>query len=646
MRISYIAVIVAVFALAVSALLAQGKATYADGHECPSGLPSQSAEGLHTDDRGKGWFLIRSSDSNGYTHVRAYAADDSYGPGYVPGSPDETCYLIVRRPGDTADAAQPTQVTFRKDREPPAPKTDDQLTMEYVQQAIAYYDSMGLEATVARYNTKASVRDGRALILVDTTDDNNLLAYGDNPALVDESVTGRISLFLPDIGETIENATANGTWTTMSARNQFTGEPQQLRFFAVLRQDGLVFISSHTDLTKDIRDTLKEYVNRAIEYYDANGKDATVARYNSLDSREGQFYLFLIGADDNYLAHPIFPHLIDTDIKDVLGSDGDPLGKRIALATEQGIWVEYLWSHPVSRQELPKVTWAIRHDGLIFASGYYAGGSELRQFEEPDWVNVDDPRQYTNDYVERAIAHYKQHGLESLKRYYNSTAAYEGQWYLFATDANDIYIVHPLLPRLIGTDIKNVVGDDGFELGKALAAARDGGPGVWVKYDWRHPLTLKKVDKEGYAKRYDGLLFASGYYPIPDDLPAQAKTSVQEAIDYYDANGLDATIVKYDNPDSISGHLSAMLIDERGIVRVFPLQPGLKGIPVSFLVSPTGQKVGEEFLAATEAGIWVSFYFPPVVAGSGSDYQHGWLRRHDGLIFGVGYSDNQSGNPE
>ena len=118
MRIASIAVIVLVCALAVSALLMQQRVASADGHQCPSSLPSQSSEGLHTDDRGKGWFLIRSSDSNGYTHVRAYVADDSYGPGYIPASPDETCYLIVRRPGDAADAAQPTQVTFRQEREP------------------------------------------------------------------------------------------------------------------------------------------------------------------------------------------------------------------------------------------------------------------------------------------------------------------------------------------------------------------------------------------------------------------------------------------------------------------------------------------------------------------------------------------------
>ena len=387
MRIGSVAIIVAVFALALSVLLLQQRVSLADGHECPSSWPSESSEGLHTDDQGKGWFIIRSADSNGYESVRAYAADDAYSAGYAPGSPDEICYLIVRRPGDTADAAEPTQVTF------------------------------------------------------------------------------------------------------------LTGDSE---------------------------------------------------------------------------------------------------------------------------------------------------------FEQPAWVNVADPEQYTRDYVERAIEHYKQHGLESMKRYYNSAAAYEGQWYLFATDADDIYIVHPLLPYLIGTDIKNVEEPDTqFELGKALAAARDGGPEVWVHYDWPHPLTLKRVRKIGYAKRYDGLLFASGYYPTPDDLALQAKASVQEIIAYYNANGLDATLAKYDNPDSVNGHLSTMIIDGQGIVRAFTLQPGLKGAPVSALVIPaTGRKVGEELLAATEDGIWVNFYFPPVIAGTGTDYQHGWLRRHDGLIFGVGYSDDQPDVPD
>ena len=32
---------------------------------------------------------------------------------------------------------------------------------------------------------------------------------------------------------------------------------------------------------------------------------------------------------------------------------------------------------------------------------------------------------------------------KSFLNYYNSVASFEGEWYLFATDENDIYHVHP-----------------------------------------------------------------------------------------------------------------------------------------------------------------------------------------------------------
>ena len=86
--------------------------------------------------------------------------------------------------------------------------------------------------------------------------------------------------------------------------------------------------------------------------------------------------------------------------------------------------------------------------------------------------------------MNQAIERYESEGLESMLNYYNSVASFEGQWYLFATDDADIYHVHPLLPQLIGTDIKNVVGSDGYKLGEELAKAVDGGEGVWVEYLW------------------------------------------------------------------------------------------------------------------------------------------------------------------
>ena len=78
---------------------------------------------FYTDADGYRWFVIRSADSNGYTTVRAYHAEDG-GDGYIAGAPDETCYLLVRRPGDAVDATEPRRIAFPKEKEvsptPPA----------------------------------------------------------------------------------------------------------------------------------------------------------------------------------------------------------------------------------------------------------------------------------------------------------------------------------------------------------------------------------------------------------------------------------------------------------------------------------------------------------------------------------------------
>ena len=341
-------------------------------------------------------------------------------------------------------------------------------------------------------------------------------------------------------------------------------------------------------------------------------------------------------ANDIYLAHPIFPHLIGTDLKDVVGSDGQELGKEIAQATADGLWVEYLWPHPVTRREQKKLAWAVRHDGLLFASGYYLGEPET---EEPAWRGAD-PREYTVAYVERAIERYKQGGPEALLNHYNSVGSFEGQWYLFATDENDIYIVHPLLNRLIGTDIKDVVGSDGYELGKALAAAT-AEEGVWVEYLWPHPVTLKQVPKVGYAVRYDGLLFASGYYPVEEDPAARTQEYVQEAIAYYEREGLEATVTFYNSEESFDGQWNLSVWDANGIAIVAPVLTRSLGTNIQDVRLRSGRELGKEFAAAAEAGGWVT-YAVPNIRTSEALYAHQWVIKHDGLIFASRYYDDQA----
>lgn len=498
-------------------------------------------------------------------------------------------------------------------QEAEAPELDEkqQITKAYVDAAIARYERDGQEAAFAHFNNLESIEDDRYIVIM-RAEDQVILSIPYAGFLGTTHWTG---VGTP-IGNLISRATEEGNWFRFLTYNLKTGQEEPALYFTVLK-DNLIFMSVHTIVLEDLAAATQDYVQRAIDFFDREGREATIQFYDSRESLDGQFYLFLIDENDIYLAHPIFPHLKGTDIKNVVGSDGYELGKEIAKATEAGHWVEYLWPHPVTRVEGPKSAWVIRHGGLIFASGYYDPGTEA---EDPAWKGAN-PQEYTVTYVEQAIARYDRDGLEAMKNYYNSVASFEGQWYLFVMDADDIYIVHPLLPHLIGTDIKVLVDSTGFELGKAFANAT--AEGNWIEYLWPHPITLQDAPKVGYAKRHDGLIFASGYYPVSDPQET-TQDYVARAIAFYDREGLEATVAHYGSKESIEGQWFLTMFDLEYTVLLDPLEPSLIG-------KPSGIEID-----ADENGVW-STHTSLGLTSSESDVIHIWAVIHDNLIFVSGY---------
>lgn len=133
-------------------------------------------------------------------------------------------------------------------------------------------------------------------------------------------------------------------------------------------------------------------VQAAIDLYKTEGLDAVIAYHNDPANIDGQWYVFITDENDFFLAHTPRPDLIGTDLKDVEWlaedverHDGSTLGAKIAMATATGSWIDYLWPNPENEQIEQKRTWAIRHDGYLFATGYYVpvgGGSEEQVSEE------------------------------------------------------------------------------------------------------------------------------------------------------------------------------------------------------------------------------------------------------------------------
>ena len=114
------------------------------------------------------------------------------------------------------------------------------------------------------------------------------------------------------------------------------------------------------------------FVQRAMGFYDAEGRDATLDLSNSPAGTEGENYLFIVDEDGLVAAH-INPDLLGRDLRSDLGVDADGyrFGEVMLGATEAGLWVDYVYLNPVSGYREMKHSWVVRHDGLIFGSGWY-----------------------------------------------------------------------------------------------------------------------------------------------------------------------------------------------------------------------------------------------------------------------------------
>ena len=250
------------------------------------------------------------------------------------------------------------------------------------------------------------------------------------------------------------------------------------------------------------------FVQAAVDLYKTEGREAMIAYHNSPASIDGQWYVFITDENNIYLAHPVKPEFVGRDITQIPGIDGTLIGVEIAMATSEGRWTEYLWPNPETNKLEQKRTWSIRHDGYLFAAGYYEPW-------HPDpatlpTVSKDDPEAFTHAVVLEAVALYEFSGLDAVATYYNAPASVDGQWYVFITDEDDIFVAHAPRPDFVGTDLKDVIGPDGSPVGVNIAKAT--GVGLWIEYLWPNPESGEVELKRTWAIRHNGYLFGCGYY--------------------------------------------------------------------------------------------------------------------------------------
>ena len=189
----------------------------------------------------------------------------------------------------------------------------------------------------------------------------------------------------------------------------------------------------------------KTYVEQAINRYDANGRAATLDYYSTMESVNGDLYLFVL--DENYevTVNPAFPNNIGMDMRGSLGTDitGKNFGAEFVTVDETGKWIDYVYLNPADDFNYErKQVWIVRHDNLIFGSGWYEREVSLEST----------PSAYARALVEQAVARYDAEGRDATLVRYNDPTSVAGQYYVLIIDSSDLRAVaNGARPDLVGT---------------------------------------------------------------------------------------------------------------------------------------------------------------------------------------------------
>ena len=241
-------------------------------------------------------------------------------------------------------------------------------------------------------------------------------------------------------------------------------------------------------------------VDSAVARYETQGLDATLTHYNSAQSIDGQWYVFIIDENDLVIGHPD-PERRGLDVKGPVGTDanGYEFGTAMLAATEEGKWVSYIYRNPerggISSGDIElKNVWVKRHDGLLFASGWYIDADAFTQLLVSEAVD-----KYRELGLSGVIAYFASPestlaGLEAAVAYYNSAATIDGHWFAFIGGADGTIVGHSD-PSLIGGDVQDLFGDADFDATQLTAE------GEWIESE-----TLRVL-----MAGYDGHVFGTGW---------------------------------------------------------------------------------------------------------------------------------------
>lgn len=239
-----------------------------------------------------------------------------------------------------------------------------------------------------------------------------------------------------------------------------------------IKADALILKKTLDDIYTNNKDRLSKDELRTMLLALINGY-----RYNN---DVGYFYAYNLEGVN--VVHPINKALVGKNLIDMKDKEGNFVIKDILKSAKEGTGVtKFIWPHPVTKQDEPKLSYNFYYEPLdiVIGTGDYA--SSIKEHFQSEAIKVLNKLRYTKDDEGYFFAYKK------------------------ASNGKYVYAFHATKPELQGKEIKLEEPDSkGKPFRKELVdgALKNQSEGVFVTYNYENPVTKKDATKLTYVKYF------------------------------------------------------------------------------------------------------------------------------------------------
>lgn len=266
----------------------------------------------------------------------------------------------------------------------------------------------------------------------------------------------------------------------------------------------LVLMSSIGIAQGDEAERARKLLQRAVDYYRAQGDAAFAAFSRQGEFIDGEHYVFVLDSQGIMLASGgTSAELIGRDVSQALEPELRH-GFRQALKGAEGQVrvAEYRWMNVHDARVERKRVFFQRVGDRIIAVGLYLPRATPQQ---------------ASQLLDRAVAALEQDPKSSIAAINSLSPSFrEEDLYVFVIDLNTgRYVAHGYNLRLLGMEFVEVRDPDGKPVGAPILDLMKDREEGGYDYRWKNPVTGKVEDKYALLRKTGHLLVAVGYYKNP-----------------------------------------------------------------------------------------------------------------------------------